>query len=83
MNKILYTAALAGVLAAGFVATAHAEEKESKCYGIAKAGQNACAHASGVHACKGQAKVDNDGGDFVLATAADCSKSGGSAEPKK
>lgn len=87
MNKTLFSAALAGVLAAGFAATAQADDKmmeaQGKCYGIAKAGQNSCAHASGVHACKGLSKVDNDGGDFVLATAEDCKKNGGSAEAKK
>jgi uncharacterized membrane protein len=85
MNKILFSAAFAGILASGFAA--HADDKmmesQSKCYGIAKAGQNACANANGVHSCKGQAKVDNDGGDFVLATASDCAKQGGSAEAKK
>ncbi len=82
MNKALFTAALAGVIATGFSA-AYADdskmmEGQAKCYGIAKAGQNACANASGSHACKGQAKVDNDKGDFVLATSADCAKAGGS-----
>jgi uncharacterized membrane protein len=48
-----------------------------KCYGIAKAGQNACASATGTHACKGLAKVDKDPGDFTLASADDCAKAGG------
>ncbi len=80
MNKtnLLLSAAVAGLLTVGFVSTASADDATAgKCYGIAKAGQNACAHASGAHACKGQAKVDNDAGDFTLATAADCEKAGG------
>ncbi len=80
MNKsnLLLSAAVAGLLTVGFAATASADDAAAgKCYGIAKAGQNACANANGVHSCKGQAKVDNDAGDFVLATAEDCGKQGG------
>ncbi|RFO96452.1 hypothetical protein DIC66_12435 [Rhodoferax lacus] len=40
-------------------APAVAAEKE-KCFGIAKAGQNDCANASGAHSCAGQSKVDMD-----------------------
>ena len=76
MNKtILLSAAVAGLLAA---TAAHADD--AKCYGIAKAGQNACASATGVHSCKGQAKVDNDAGDWVSLSADDCSKQGGKTE---
>jgi uncharacterized membrane protein len=82
MNKTLLSAVLAGVITAGFSA-AHAEDAQAKCYGIAKAGQNACASATGSHSCKGQSKVDNDGGDFTLATAADCQSQGGSNSPRK
>ena len=86
MNKMILSAALAGLMTAGFGMSASADDKmmegQAKCYGIAKAGQNACANGS-VHACKGQAKVDNDGGDFVMASASDCEKQGGSSEPKK
>ncbi len=81
MNKTLLTAAVAGILAVGF--SAQADDAAGKCYGIAKAGQNSCANANGIHSCKGQAKVDNDGGDFVLVSAADCEKAGGSSTPKK
>jgi uncharacterized membrane protein len=77
MNKsLLLSAAVAGLLTVGFAATASADDA-GKCYGIAKAGQNACASATGSHSCKGQAKTDNDAGDFVLASADDCAKQGG------
>jgi len=78
MNKthLLLTAAVAGLFAGSIATTANADD--AKCYGIAKAGQNACANATGSHACKGQAKVDNDAGDFVLASSDDCTKQGGS-----
>ena len=80
MNKnLLLSAAVAGLMTVGFAATAGAAEDSAagKCYGIAKAGQNACANVNGTHSCKGLAKVDNDAGDFTLATAADCDKAGG------
>ena len=38
-------------------AQAAAADKE-KCFGIAKAGQNDCADANGVHSCAGQSKHD-------------------------
>jgi uncharacterized membrane protein len=53
-----------------------------KCYGIAKAGQNDCAHAAGLHFCSGEALVDYDGGDWKsVRTASDCEKAGGSTKP--
>jgi len=78
MNKtnLLLTAAVAGIFAAGVATTASADG--GKCYGIAKAGQNACASASGSHACKGQAKKDREPDDFVLESAESCALDGGS-----
>lgn len=80
-TKLLLTAALAGVLAAG-VASANEEKKaEYKCYGIAKAGKNGCAAKDKSHACAGQAKKDNDANDFALvADKAACEKAGGKGE---
>lgn len=53
-----------------------------KCYGIAKAGQNDCAHAAGLHFCSGEALVDYDGGDWKLVrSASDCEKAAGSTKP--
>lgn len=89
-SKLLLSAALAGVMAAGVAASANADEAAApanvKCYGIAKAGQNACGNSTGTHACKGEAKVDNDPSEFVEASAADCEKAGGKTtapEPAK
>jgi uncharacterized membrane protein len=77
-TKLLLTAAVAGLFTAGLAATASADD--TKCYGIAKAGQNACANGS-VHSCKGQSKVDNDAGDFITtASADDCTKQGGKTD---
>lgn len=75
-SQLLLSAAFAGLVAAA--ATTAAADDGSKCYGIAKAGQNACASATGAHACKGLAKTDNDPGDWVLLAPADCTKTGGS-----
>ena len=54
---ILIAAALATIVATPLVGQAAAADKE-KCFGIAKAGQNDCADANGVHSCAGQSKHD-------------------------
>lgn len=67
--------ALASLATAG-VSTARAEDNV-KCFGIAKAGQNDCASKTGVHGCAGEAKVDNDKGDFKSVPKGTCEKMGG------
>jgi len=57
-------------------APAMAQSKE-KCFGIAKAGQNDCASINGAHSCAGQAKVDNDKGEWKYVAAGTCTKLGG------
>ena len=81
MNKLLLTAALAGVFAA---AAANAADPV-KCYGAAKAGKNDCkSAAAGGHSCKGQATKDNDANDFALvADKAACDAAKGSMEAPK
>jgi uncharacterized membrane protein len=60
----------------------HADQE--KCFGVAKAGQNDCAAASGTHACAGQSKKDNDPGDFKYVAKGTCKSMGGMmAAPKK
>lgn len=57
---------------------------KEKCYGIAKAGQNDCANLSGTHSCAGQAKVDNDKGEWKYVAAGTCkSMNGMTAEEAK
>jgi uncharacterized membrane protein len=71
------TAALAVALAS--VATlpaANAAGKE-KCYGVALAGQNDCGNLAGTHSCAGQAKVDNDSGEWKLVAKGTCEDMGG------
>jgi len=57
-----------------------ADEKE-KCYGIAKAGANDCA-ANG-HSCQGQAKADNDPGEWKYVEKGQCATMGGSTSAGK
>lgn len=79
MNKLLLSAAIAGVLAATTttaIADDHGDEKE-KCYGIAKAGENHCASADGSHSCAGQATQDNDANEWKYVAKGTCEDMGG------
>ena len=50
--------ALAGAVAVtGLAMTPAAEAAGTKCYGIAKAGENDCANAAGTHSCAGQSTI--------------------------
>ncbi len=83
-QRALLAAAAATLLSSAFLsAPAMAQEKE-KCYGIAKAGQNDCANLAGTHSCAGQAKVDNDKGEWKYVAKGTCvSMKGMSAEQAK
>lgn len=84
MNKLLLSAALAGVMAAGVATTAMAADpSKEKCYGIAKAGKNDCAATNGSHSCAGQAKTDNDVNEWKYVAKGTCEKEGGSLEAGK
>lgn len=69
-----------GALAVSTSAVA-AEEGKEKCYGIAKAGANDCA-ANG-HSCQGQAKADNDPGEWKYVEKGQCAALGGSTTAGK
>jgi len=75
-NKLLASAALAAVIAAGVSVPAQAASKE-KCYGIAAAGQNDCANLAGTHSCAGQSTLDKDKGEWKLVEQGTCSTLGG------
>ena len=75
-NKLLASAALAAVIAAGVSAPAQAASKE-KCYGVSAAGQNDCANLAGTHSCAGQSTLDNDKGEWKLVEKGTCSTLGG------
>ncbi len=76
--------ALALALSAIAASPSQAAAKE-KCYGIAAAGQNDCGNLAGTHSCAGQAKVDNDPGEWKLVPTGTCEDIGGmlKAEAKK
>jgi uncharacterized membrane protein len=88
MNKqATIQAAVAGLIAIGFVASVAAQpvaqkEGTEKCYGVAKAGQNDCGNAK--HACAAQgAKVDGDTNEWKYVAKGTCEKMGGkTATPK-
>ncbi|RKP44168.1 DUF2282 domain-containing protein [Trinickia fusca] len=77
-RQALLAVALASIAATASAAT-QTEEKVA-CYGIAKAGQNDCGSKTGVHGCAGEAKVDNDKGDFKALPKGTCEKLGGKIE---
>ena len=88
MNKqATIQAAVAGLIAIGFAASAAAQpvmqkEGTEKCYGVAKAGQNDCGTAK--HACAALgAKTDNDPTEWKYVAKGTCEKMGGKmAAPK-
>jgi len=88
-KQVFIRTALASVLAIGALSTAHAgpvaaDASKEKCYGIAKAGSNDCASATGSHSCAGTATKDNDKGDWKYVDKGTCDKMGGSTmAPKK
>lgn len=64
-------AALAGALsmaAANAPSQAAAAADGVKCYGVALAGHNGCASATGAHSCAGQATADLSGQEWKLLT---------------
>ena len=81
----LFVSAVAGVVALGIAQAADdSKAPKDKCYGIAKAGANDCASATGSHSCAGTATKDNDKGDWKYVDKGTCDKMGGSMmAPKK
>ncbi len=81
-NPALVSSALAAALSLGLVAQAQAADAaKEKCFGIAKAGQNDCASASGSHSCAGQAKTDKAPDEWKYVAKGSCEKEGGSTKP--
>ena len=85
-QKLIISSALAGLIALGAVGSAVAADKpadKEKCFGIAKAGQNDCANATGTHSCAGQAKVDTAPEEWNYVAKGTCDKLGGKLAFKK
>jgi uncharacterized membrane protein len=75
-NKLLMSAAMAGILAlAGAQSAGAAKAGFEKCTGIAKAGMNDC--GTSLHACAGQATADNDAEEWVYVPEGTCNKIAG------
>jgi uncharacterized membrane protein len=89
-KQFFIRSALASVLALGAISAAQAgpvapDASKDKCFGVAKAGQNDCASATGSHSCAGTATKDNDAGDWKYVERGSCEKMGGKMmmAPKK
>jgi len=77
-SKALLASALGAVVAMGALsATPAAAADKEKCFGIAQAGKNDCASATGAHSCAGQATKDKDPGDWKYVAKGSCQKMGG------
>jgi uncharacterized membrane protein len=77
-RQMITTAATSLMTLAMLTSPAMAQDAaKEKCFGIAKAGQNDCANLSGSHSCAGQAKVDNDKGEWKYVAAGTCKTMGG------
>jgi uncharacterized membrane protein len=85
-QKLIISSALAGLIAIAAAGNAAAEDKpagKEKCFGVAKAGQNDCANATGTHSCSGQAKVDKAPEEWNYVAKGTCDKLGGNLAFKK
>ena len=73
-QRLVLTSALAAVLSLGLAGQLAAQENKGKekCFGVAKAGQNDCANLAGTHTCAGQAKADNDAGEWKYVAKGTC-----------
>ena len=87
-KQLLIRSAYASVVALGMLSAAYAgpvapDPSKDKCFGVAKAGQNDCASASGSHSCAGTATKDKDPGDWKYVEKGTCEKMGGMMTPPK
>ena len=82
-RQALLATAIATVCLAGLGNVNAADADKEKCFGIAKAGQNDCATASGSHSCAGQSKTDKDAAEWMYVAKGSCERVGGKmAAPK-
>lgn len=82
-QRALLAATAATLMTMALVSAPAAAQQKEKCYGIAKAGQNDCANASGSHSCAGQAKVDMDKGEWKYVAKGTCESMKGSVKAPK
>lgn len=79
--KLAAAAVMVAIGIAGSTTVAHAGSSKEKCYGIAMAGKNDCADATGTHSCAGQAKTDKSPGEWKYVAKGTCEKEGGKTTP--
>ena len=85
-QKLIISSALAGLIAVAAIGNTLAEDKpagKEKCFGVAKAGKNDCANATGTHSCAGQASVDKAPEEWNYVAKGTCDKLGGKLAFKK
>ena len=85
-QKLIISSALAGLIALAAVGNAVAADKpagKEKCFGVAKAGKNDCANATGTHSCAGQASADKVPEEWNYVAKGTCGKLGGKLAFKK
>ena len=82
-ERKLVIAAVTSLLALGISASSGSAyaAAEEKCWGVARAGQNACNSNKSKHSCAGHSKIDNDPNDFITLPSGSCLKIGGKLEP--
>jgi len=83
LNTLSLAAAVAGAvsMASMTIPSAASAQGKERCWGVAKAGENACGNAAGTHSCAGQSTVDYDGGEWKMVAEGSCIKMGGTLEP--
>lgn len=82
-SRTLISSAITSLLVLGIttsIGVAHADEQEN-CFGVVKAGQNACNSNKSQHSCAGRSKIDNDPNDYITLPQGSCLKIGGKLEP--
>lgn len=82
MNKTMTASVLASAVMMLSTGAAHAAQShgtaakdQEQCYGVAKAGENACAAAG--HGCAGMAASDYSGQEWKMVAKGTCEKMGG------
>ena len=71
-QRAMIAATAAAVMSMSMLAVPAAAQEKEKCFGIAKAGPNDCASASGAHSCAGQSKVDMDKSEWKYVAKGTC-----------
>src|SRR3954462_5670989 len=85
-QKLIVSSALAGLIAMASTGNAFAADKpasKEKCYGVAKAGKNDCANATGTHSCAEQASTDKAPEEWNYVAKGTCEQLGGKLAIKK